>query len=221
MSYRFFKIISIIILFAVCLNKINGQNIMGAINVGMNATQVDGDMLYGYHKFGWNIGPSAIIPLGKFSVTLETIFDQKGSYQKPYPDIAYTNKDTGMYKLNLTYVEIPLLINYTDKDYITFGTGVSWAKLVNVEEWEQGKKIETTTIQSGVYKQNDWDVLVDVRLRIYKNLKFNFRYAYSIGSIRTRTFNNGVTRHQFNNVLTFRLVWIFNEKNIKKNFFKK
>ena len=192
------------------------QKIKGALNIGLNATQVDGDEVYGYHKFGWNIGPSAIIPFGKFSITLENIFSQKGSYQKPlYRDLAYANKDTGMYKLKLTYLEVPVLFSYTDKDLITFGVGISWARLTGVDEWEDGKRVVTTTIQSGPYARNDWEALLDLRLKVYKNLKFNFRYSYSMIKIRERIFKNGETRSQFNNVLTFRMMWIFNEKNKK------
>jgi len=192
------------------------QKIKGALNIGLNATQVDGDEVYGYHKFGWNIGPSAIIPFGKFSITLENIFSQKGSYQKPlYRDLAYANKDTGMYKLKLTYLEVPVLFSYTDKDLITFGVGISWARLTGVDEWEHGKRVVTTTIQSGPYARNDWEALLDLRLKVYKSLKFNFRYSYSMIKIRERIFKNGETRSQFNNVLTFRMMWIFNEKNKK------
>ena len=194
----------------------NAQKIKGALNIGLNATQVDGDEVYGYHKFGWNIGPSAIIPFGKFSITLENIFSQKGSYQKPlYSDLAYANKDTGMYKLKLTYLEVPVLFSYTDKDLITFGVGISWARLTGVDEWEHGKRVVSTTIQSGPYARNDWEALLNLRLKVYKSIKFNFRYSYSMIKIRERTFKNGEIRDQFNNVLTFRMMWIFNEKNKK------
>jgi hypothetical protein len=39
-----------------------GQRIMGAAIVGLNATQVDGDEVYGYKNFGLNAGLSAIVP---------------------------------------------------------------------------------------------------------------------------------------------------------------
>lgn len=216
MVYNPFKHIILLLMFLFTLFHLNGQSIKGALNIGCNATKVDGDEVDGYHKFGWNIGPSAIIPFGKFSVTIENIFSQKGSYQKPrYKDLGFANKDTGMYKLKLTYLEVPVLFSYTDKDFITFGLGASWARLTGVDEWEHGRRVPATTIQSGIYKKDDWDVLFDLRLKIYKQLKFNFRYAYSMAKIRTRTFKNGETRKQFNNVLTFRLVWVFNEKNNK------
>ena len=56
----------------------------------------------------------------------------------------------------------------------------------------------------------------DLRFRIYKKLKFNIRYAYSLAKIRTRTFEDFQgqtwTRDQFNNLITFRLVYMINEK---------
>jgi len=43
-------------------------------------------------------------------------------------------------------------------------------------------------------------------------LKINLRYAYSIRSFRNREFSQGDFREQYNNVVTIRLMYIFNEK---------
>ena len=67
------------------------QRILGAFSAGMNMTQVDGDEIYGYHHYGFNIGPSVLFPFTKnkkWSVTLELLFSQAGSYEK------YANVDT-------------------------------------------------------------------------------------------------------------------------------
>jgi hypothetical protein len=195
------------------------QQFRGAVIGGFNLTQVDGDEVYGYSKFGIHAGAAAILPLGNhFSVSLETLFNQKGALQGDQYERTDSlgNLLTGAYKLRLNYLEVPVLIHYTDKDFFTVGTGFSWGRLTSVKEWEHGQRIETTTMQKGPYTKSDINVLADLRFPIYKKLKFNFRYAYSIAKIRTREFsdfyNNTWTRKQYNNLLTFRFIYVINEK---------
>jgi hypothetical protein len=184
------------------------QVIRGAAIAGFNLSQVDGDEVYGYHKAGTNVGAAAIIPLGeKWSLSLETLYNQKGSYQKP----VYVDSLSGEYKLILNYAEVPLLVHFTDKKAITVGTGLSWGRLVEVKEWEHGMRVESTTLD-GPYDRNDFNILADLRFRMFDRFHFNFRYAYSISKIRTREFPKvNQTRDQYNNVLSFRVIYIFRE----------
>ncbi|MEI6574550.1 MAG: outer membrane beta-barrel protein [Bacteroidota bacterium] len=189
------------------------QIIRGGIIAGMNATQVDGDEVFGYHKYGWNLGATAMIPITKkkWFFALETTYSQKGAYQAPI--WADSLKD-GSYKLNLNYLEVPMLVIFEDKGGLTFGAGASLGRLIKVEEWENGRRDTNTTLK-GPYNTNDFDILLDCRFKLYKKLKFNFRYSYSMAKIRNRTYDNGISiwdRKQYNNMLTFRLIWIFNEK---------
>ncbi|MCF8331934.1 MAG: hypothetical protein K9H84_05735, partial [Bacteroidales bacterium] len=60
------------------------QVIKGAAILGTNLSQVDGDEIYGFHKFGLNVGASAIIPIDdRWSVSLETLYSEKGSFRGP------------------------------------------------------------------------------------------------------------------------------------------
>jgi hypothetical protein len=196
------------------------QRIQGAVMGGFNLTQVDGDEVYGFKKLGANVGLGAVVPFGKnFQFSLETVFSQKGANQKAqYLDSL--NADTvytGEYKLALNYLEIPFLVMYNDKDIITAGAGFSYGRLVKVNEYEHGKKVETTSINTGPYNRNDFSILADLRFRVYKKLKVNLRYSYSLAKIRTRDFydTNGkyyTTRKQYNNVITLRLIYMFNEQ---------
>jgi hypothetical protein len=182
----------------------------------MNLSQVDGDEVYGFKKIGLNIGAGVMIPFdkkGKWDVSIEALYSQKGANQKrQYTDSIIT----GEYRVNLNYVEIPVLVMFTDKDFISAGAGFSWGRLVGAREWEHGVLIESTTASSGTYSKNDFCILADFRIRIYKGLKFNLRYAYSLVKIRTRKFENLAgntwTREQYNNVISFRLIYVFNEK---------
>lgn len=154
---------------------------------------------------------------------MEVTYNQKGARQgqQYYDSLNSGIVVTGEYKLRLNYVEIPVLIQYTDKKFITIGAGFSWGRLVGVQEWEHGKKVETTTVQNGPYNKNDFSYLIDLRIKVWGPLKFGVRYQNSITKIRTREFSdfagNTWTRDQYNKVLTFKLVYIFNEEQSNIN----
>ena len=219
---------SLLLLIAMtCTTVLSAQIIKGEAIVGMNLTQVDGDEVYGFRKVGANVGAGVMIPFdrkGRWDISLEALFSQKGAYQSPqYNDVdSLGNPLTGEYKLNLNYVEVPVLVMFTDKDFISAGAGFSWGRLVGVQEWEHGQLVESTTIENGTYNQNDFSILADVRIRIWQALKFNLRYQYSMVKIRTREFSdlagNTWTRDQFNNVISFRLIYVFNEKRSREYY---
>jgi len=210
------------------------QHILGAVSAGINLSQVDGDEVYGYKKIGFNGGPSVIIPFGKdkkWSVTLELLFSQLGSRQKSVYPVSNTidSARAGFYdgyRLSLNYVQIPVIVHFTDKRFLAGGLGFQYGQLVGVTEYEdyndnRGFARSTTTLQ-GPYTRADIQALADVRIRIYRGFWFNVRYSYSILPIRTREFVNpffGNTwlRKQYNNVISLRLVYIFNDILPDKN----
>lgn len=195
------------------------QRIMGAAIVGVNATQVDGDEVYGFHKFGLNTGLAAIVPFGNnWSVSLETIYNQKGAHQKKRANDSLD----GSYDLKLNYLEVPFLIQYTDKDIVTIGTGMSWGRLVDISEQRNGYDMPGTTIESGIYRSSDLNLLFDIKFRLIDRLRFNVRYAYSLRPIATREVIDSKTgkpniRDQYNNLFTFRLYYVFNEQLSRRN----
>lgn len=210
------------------------QHILGAVSAGINLSQVDGDEVYGFKKVGFNGGPSVIIPFGKdkkWSITLELLFSQQGSRQKSVYPVSNTidSARAGFYdgyRLSLNYVQIPVIVHFTDKRFLAGGLGFQYGQLVGVTEYEdyndnRGYARSTTTLQ-GPYTRADIQALADVRIRIYRGFWFNVRYSYSILPIRTREFVNpffGNTwlRKQYNNVISLRLVYIFNDILPDKN----
>ncbi len=212
MKYKFFGVLLLLNLIFV---PAIGQKIKGAVALGFNLSQVDGDEVYGFHKYGLNVGPSAIMSFNKhWSVSIETLFNQKGSYQKP----TSIDSASGEYRLQLDYVEVPFVVHFEDKDTWTFGAGFSYGKLIKVKEYQHGVFVPTTTIK-GPYSTSDLDILADIQFRIWKGLKFNARYAYSLSSIRTREYNNTQrqwTRKQYNSVISLRLIFVINDDSKPK-----
>ena len=216
----------LLLLFALC-PSLHAQRFKGAVMGGMNISQVDGDEVYGYHRIGGQIGLAAILPLKKWDITLETVFNQKGAFQKAQYehwdyDTTFNTIDstlyTGAYDLRLNYVEIPLMVHYTDKERYTVGIGFSYGRLVNFTEIEHGGNVPpySDTVK---FSKNDYSFLADLQIRVWKQLKFNIRFSYSMVALRERTYYDVIyhlkdpwTRKQYNNMLTFRLVYVFNEK---------
>jgi hypothetical protein len=196
--------------------SVSAQRFQGAVMGGMNISQVDGDEVYGYDRVGGHLGAAAILPIKNWDITLETVFNQKGAYQnRQYLDSV--RQLNGKYDLRLNYIEVPLMAHYTDRNIITAGAGFSWGRLVSYKEIEHDgwQQPYSDTVP---FNKNDFNVLVDVQLRVYKRLKFNIRFAYSLVPIRERTFTDPYTidaepwtRKQYNNMLTFRVVYVFNE----------
>lgn len=202
------------------------QIFRGGPILGFNATQVDGDERYGYHKFGLHSGGTVIVPLkNNFSVAMELLYNEKGSYRKPHP--VYFDTLNGAYHLIMNYVEIPAMVYYKDKDFITFGTGLSYNYLFKYAEYENGKRITSWNKDLPEPEKYDitWIAHVDIPLtKKIPNLKLNFRYCYSIKSFRTVTFKglqgDPWQRKQYHNILTFRLMYIFAEGKSKNTIYK-
>ncbi|HOY30400.1 MAG TPA: outer membrane beta-barrel protein [Bacteroidales bacterium] len=204
------------------------REIKGVAIAGFNLTQVDGDEVYGFNKFGTCVGFGGILPLGhRFSMSLEILYDEKGAFRK-YPPSPVDSLQLPYYSLKWNYLTAPLMFHYEDRNTWTFGLGFSWGRMVSFKEKEWNIQKPWDRPDTITYKtKNDFSVIADLRFRIWKHLKFNIRYSYSLVPVRTRVYTNPVTfetweRKQYNNVITIRLLYYFNEKYLPDRFtFKK
>ena len=235
------KKITLTILIALLSVTAFSQRFVGAGIAGFNLTQIDGDQIFGYHKVGFNGGASVMVALDakqRWFLTMELLYNQKGSYRKALVDsMIYVGADEinesvpynkkVKYKVNLDYVEVPLLAHFEDpKTGVAFGVGFSWARLVRAKELESGYTLYTD-LQTKTYRTNDWSAIADVKIRVWKGLKLNFRFQYSMTPIRIRTYTNKNSnesweRKQYHNILSLRVIYAFNERytvNTKKNKF--
>ncbi len=218
---NFITLVFIVGLFCIGIPRSEAQVFKGQAIAGINFAQVDGDEVYGYKKYLPNLGLGVMMPFGNnWDISLETTFSQKGA--KGIPSRIIEEYDN--YDLRLDYVEVPVLIHYTDKDFITAGLGFAWGRLVGLKELEALYDVETEDwnwtnteigINDNVFKKDDFSVLIDLRLPIYQRLKFNFRFQYSMAQFREREYTNMAgntrTRYYYNNILSFRLIYMFNE----------
>lgn len=201
------------------------QIFLGEAFVGYNICQVDGDQIMGFFKHGVNVGVGVIMPVwtkNKFSMelSLEVLYNQKGSkqgrkYWDGQIDPITGHEITGEYDLSLSYGEVPIMLYFTDKKLVSAGVGVSYARLMGLKEYEHGIRTNVTA-SSGEFNQNEFNILADVKIRVYQRFKLGFRYSYSLNKIREREYFNIAGESlgwfkQYNNMFTFRLTYVFNE----------
>jgi hypothetical protein len=203
----------LLILLPLILTKTaQAQRVIGGLSLGANLTQVDGDEFYGFHHVGVNFGPMVTLPFGKnrnWSVSMELLYSQKGSHHSGATD-------STTYSLNLDYIDVPVMVHFTDKKFISAGLGFCYGQLVNKSESDL--YISPDSLK-GPMRPYDLSVLGEVSLRVWKRLWINVRYQYSMLSLRTVTFKDPYstsqdtwTRDQYNNVISFRLTYQFNQE---------
>ena len=251
---------------------LHAQIVKGEVFFGGNACQVDGDECYGFNKFGIHAGAGALVPIvsqSNFSmdVALEVLFNQKGAYKRD--PIVQNSTYPYAYNLKLNYAEIPLMLYLTDKDRYSLGVGVSFGRIVGLDEKNNGEStgialgdgclhwrenddsmpdirriddlneldkvirsvgIPDTVLISSVidnshsYRAHDFNICADLRVRLWEGIHAELRYQYSLRPIRTRMFYTDEAlqlanqiRLQYNNSITLRVVYIFNEHRSKAN----
>ena len=137
---------------------------------------------------------------------MELLYSQRGSYHKGSTDSTY-------YRLNLDYIDIPVMLHFTDKKIISAGAGICYGQLIS-------KKESTLFIvkPNTDFLPYDLSAIGEVSVRIWNRFWVNVRYQYSMLNLRTVTFtdptdlSNTWERKQYNNLLSIRLTYIFKQE---------
>ena len=268
-----FRIITVLLALLVAApTLLHAQIIKGEVFFGGNACQVDGDECYGFKKFGVHAGAGALIPIFNSSglnldVGLEVLFNQKGAYKRD--SITHNSTFPYAYNLKLNYAEIPLMLYLTDKDRYSLGVGVSYGRVVYLDEkqngistgiglgdgklhWKEYEEnrpdigriddineldaivrsvgipdtigIASVIDNSHTYRAHDFNICASLRVRLWEGIHAELRYQYSLRPLRYRMFYEDADltlanqiRTQYNNSITLRVVYIFNEHRSKAN----
>ncbi len=217
-----FYIIIICFILSLFSTDIKAQIVKGEGFIGLNLSQIDGDNAYGYKRAGLHCGLGAMIPvyqkdLFDIDFALEVVFNQRGSHQRAQY-VGDVNGITGEYDVYMSYLEVPVLFYFSDKQMYSLGLGASYGRMISLKEYEHGNLTDVNLSYTGVdkYNKNDFCVLAEAKIRLYERLKLAVRYQYSIAKIRTRPFYNidgspDCPRDHYNNCVTVRLMYVFNE----------
>ena len=200
--------------FSGCLQA---QRIHGFVSSGLTLSQVEGDELKGFRKWGYTGGVGAISSLDRnasWALSVEALFSQRGSYN--------ASGDPYSVDLPLNYVDVPLLVHFRDPwGGILVGLGLCYSRLVQQPHsrglYNPNYFMPDTTDMS--FLRDDLTILADLRFAVWRSLWFNIRWQYSIIAVKrdwgfTEYKGDGSTvKHWtndcYNNSLAFRLLWVF------------
>jgi hypothetical protein len=179
------------------------RNFYGGLILGMNRTQVDGDVQAGYSKTGLNTGGIVYLKLDEHvAASIEILYSQKGAWRKDYD-----------YRIKLNYAEVPIMLNYFDKRKSHFGGGLSYSRLASSSEDKLPYFAPNTNPNIDLlqypFKKGDLNLLLSGNLHVWKGFFFNLRFQYSLLSIRSNVPAGYGRNAQFNNLWAIRVMYLF------------
>ena len=212
--------------------RYNSRQIIRAYpSVGATVSQIRGDELRGFRKWGFSAGVGAIADLSSnnmWHLSIEANYSQRGAFNN-------TRDPYALFMFTLNYVDIPLTLHFTDPiGGITIGVGPVYSRLVQqphgVMFYQPGYFEPDTSDMS--FLKNDLAAAIDVRIPVWRGLTLNIRYQHSIipikrdwhffgyhyeGDRETSYWQNDC----YNSSITLRLLYVFGDNNTYKKKQKK
>ncbi len=219
------------------VTQVDGDEVFGYKKVGINAG------LGVMYPFSFKKGNKD----KNWGLSMEMLFNQKGSRQPNYTGINFCDTcppetpcdSTIKYNVKMNYISMPLMLHYTDVNGWSIAFGLAYNRLAGFKEIENGlvkqnvysistiinpnmDKIEKMLEnKNALFAKDELSVIVDVRFRIWQQLKMNFRFEYSLFPVGVRKFylQDGIPvdpyiRKQYNNILSLRLIYMLNEPKV-------
>lgn len=190
---------------------------------GATASQMRGDELRGFKKWGISAGVGTMLSLSdddKWQMSVEADFAQRGAQNNtsdPYRLLGFT----------MNYVDIPVTIHFTDPyGGITVGLGLVYSRLVQQPHgtmyYTPNYFVPDTSDMS--FNKNDFAAALDVRFPIWRGLTFNFRYQHSLIPVKNNWGFTGYpstssdnfdtwTNNCYNSSISMRLLYVFGDNN--------
>jgi len=172
------------------------QTFEGAVLIGVNLSQIDGDLLAGYNQPGLNAGARVTINLSeRWKTSMGIQFAQGGSsYSKGDPvNALYDN-------IRLNMVEVPLLAHFTEWRFRLSG-GVYYSRLINysASDVTGGDLTDDTPLRDNVLS-----LALGTSYFFNDNWGLDFMWTKSVTNLQANPdANTFITRN-----LSFRLIFI-------------
>lgn len=141
---------------------------------GANIHKLDGRSFKDEFSFGYHLGGFAEIGLSdKFSVQPEVLFSQVNIDTSSNFSDVYNFDNVS--KVKLSYLQIPLLLNYKANKFVSIQAGPQFSILMNNDN---------TLVENGkdAFKKGDFSMLAGLQLNIAK-IKIYGRYAVGLNNI--------------------------------------
>ena len=142
------------------------------VKAGVNRSNITGDVIWGYHAmFNYNAGVFAVLPITKFvSFGPELLYDRKGG-QNPEAGVNEWVHDS--------YLDIPLMIRYTDKSGFHIETGLQIGFLLSFKG-----QVQTIVYQKNEFNPHEIDWVAGAGYDIpHTPIGIDFRYELDISNL--------------------------------------
>ena len=204
---------SIILLFLV-YSFAYSQNFSAGPIIGINTSQVSNDNLGGFNKIGLRLGGFVHKAFENFDFQMELQYINKGSRE----NIGQNTYSEG-YRLNVNYIEMPLLIQKSNS-YIydidielglIFGYLLKWTETIDGID-EAGDNINNYWVES--IRSIEYSFLIGFKKQITQQLYLNTRLSNSLFPIRGHFSSFGPDGNpQYNTCISFSLYYFLNKRN--------
>jgi hypothetical protein len=188
------------------------QNFHAGLIGGLSTSFISGISNAGFNKIGLLGGGFVNYGLReKTSLQAEIYYIEKGCYKNPNSDHNYY--DT--YRLNLQYLEVPILFCFQSSNNIIVEAGPSVAWMIGHSE-----KDEYGTIVNALpFVKNDIGINLGLRIPFKHGFSFDFRLFNSILPVRKHASgaHYNLNQGQYNTVIGFRLIYQFQHAKSKEN----
>ena len=192
------------------ISNIQAQNFGGGVILGLSTSQVGGDDLGGFNKAGLVAGIFANKYISSLlSLQMEMTYIQKGSNNPEMndaEDINYLKPD-----IFLSYVELPLLLQYYQSEVLKIEGGIQSAYLIKGYYNDLSGKMENA---NSPFIKYDFGLLLGIDYLFSNKLSLNTRISNSILPIGAEDYNgnnsyNASRKGKYNSVLSFTLHYNF------------
>ena len=153
------------------------QPFHGGFLAGITASQVDGDSHAGYNKLGFQGG---VFISALLTQTLEARFEIRYAGRGALNPASEDN--TGFYKLGLHYIDLPLLAAIRIKKFGSVELGLIPGYMFAARGEDDAGELPKEYLVD--FHKFDLGILLGVGVQVSKKISLNFRYSYSILSIR-------------------------------------
>ena len=149
----------------------------GGIELGVSSTQLSGDALSGFDKFGLSAGPYVRTTFSeKSSARLGILYLNKGSKKNANPK----NGDLITYAIRLNYVEVPITYSYSLHNIRAEG-GLAIGRLISSSELGTDGRERDFVFP---FEKMDYSVIVGVNYFFSENIFVNGRWSQSVIPVR-------------------------------------
>ena len=189
--------------------SIQAQDFGGGVILGLSTSQVGGDDLAGFHKAGLLLGVFANKSITELlSFQMEMTYIQKGSNNPNMNNVEHPNYSKQ--DISLSYIEVPLLLQYNQSDKLKIEGGVLTAYLVDGHYNDLSGKMPNPI---NPFISYDIGLLLGIDYKYSENISLNTRIGNSILPIGSEDYENQVynssKKGKYNSVLSFALHYNF------------